>query len=123
MQLVLTLDGGKQQLSWLRPDRTFRFHQVPAGSHLVDVVAMGLVFPQVARPPQMNANGSNSFVMLDNADWLGRISCKHLGISRGAISGCQGFTSTLSDPAHEVKMAIALRKLVNEAPTLLPGQQ
>ncbi|KAK9821697.1 hypothetical protein WJX74_009760 [Apatococcus lobatus] len=47
VQLVLTLDGGKQQLSWLRPDRTFCFHKVPAGSHLVDVVAMGLVFPQV----------------------------------------------------------------------------
>ena len=47
VRLILTLDGGNQQLAWARPDASFRFHEVPPGSHLLDVVAMGLVFPQV----------------------------------------------------------------------------
>ncbi|KAK9851122.1 hypothetical protein WJX84_000760 [Apatococcus fuscideae] len=47
VRLILTLDGGDQQLAWARPDASFRFHEVPPGSHLLDVVAMGLVFPQV----------------------------------------------------------------------------
>ena len=47
VRLLLTLDGGQQQLAWPQASGKFAFQNVPKGVHLLDVLAIGAIFPQV----------------------------------------------------------------------------
>ena len=47
LRLLLRLDGGKLEHAWPRANGLFSFPHVPSGSHLLDVVSMDLVYPQV----------------------------------------------------------------------------
>ncbi len=47
IKLILSTDGTIQKYAWPQPDGKFAIHNVPAGSHLLDVAAVGLVYPQV----------------------------------------------------------------------------
>ncbi|CAL0327193.1 unnamed protein product [Lupinus luteus] len=42
----VTLNGG-QRVTFLRPDGYFSFHNVPAGTHLIEVAALGYLFSPV----------------------------------------------------------------------------
>ena len=47
VRLQLTLDGGKHRLAWPLASGKFSFQEVPHGSHLLDVLAVGMIYPQV----------------------------------------------------------------------------
>ena len=47
VKLILSTDGAIQKYAWPQPDGRFAIYNVPAGSHLLDVAAVGLVYPQV----------------------------------------------------------------------------
>lgn len=47
MKLILSTDGLLQKYAWPQPDGKFVIHNVPAGSHLLDIAAVGLTYPQV----------------------------------------------------------------------------
>ncbi len=36
-----------QKYAWPQPDGKFVIHDVPAGAHLLDIAAVGLMYPQV----------------------------------------------------------------------------
>ena len=46
--VLLALNGGAELRAFAKPDGSFVFHNVPAGTHMLDVVAMHLVYPQVS---------------------------------------------------------------------------
>ena len=48
IRLVMNLDTGRKLFSWPRADGSFTFNGVPEGTHLLDVNAIGLVYPQVS---------------------------------------------------------------------------
>lgn len=48
VKLVLSLDSGRTLYGWPRADGGFVLHDVPEGTHLLDVRATGLVYPQVS---------------------------------------------------------------------------
>jgi len=57
MKLILNLEGGRKIYGWPKADGAFSLTNVPEGTHLLDVVASGLVYPQVPpSPPQPNSN-------------------------------------------------------------------
>jgi len=47
IKVLLSVNGGAQLQSFLKADGAFSFHGVPAGTHMIDVVSLELVFPQV----------------------------------------------------------------------------
>lgn len=47
VRLQLTLDGGRQRLAWPVASGKFSFPEVPHGSHLLDILAVGVLYPQV----------------------------------------------------------------------------
>lgn len=47
VRLLLTLDGGQQVYAWPQASGRFAFHEVPAGSHLLDILAVGAIYPEV----------------------------------------------------------------------------
>ncbi|KAK9806592.1 hypothetical protein WJX73_005689 [Symbiochloris irregularis] len=51
VRLLLTLDGGQQVYAWPQASGRFAFHEVPAGSHLLDILAVGAVYPEVLASP------------------------------------------------------------------------
>ena len=48
IKLSLKLEGGQKIFGWPRADGQFILHNVPEGTWLLDVVAPGLVYPQVS---------------------------------------------------------------------------
>lgn len=46
VRLQLTLDGGRQRLAWPVASGKFSFPEVPHGSHLLDILAVGVLYPQ-----------------------------------------------------------------------------
>ena len=48
ISVLLALNGGEELRAFAKPDGSFVFHNVPAGTHMLDVVAMHLVYPQVS---------------------------------------------------------------------------
>ena len=48
ISVLLALNGGAELRAFAKPDGNFVFHNVPAGTHMLDVVAMHLVYPQVS---------------------------------------------------------------------------
>lgn len=49
-RVMLHTDDGRDLVAFPKRDGTFVLHDVPAGTHLLDVDCMGLIFPQVWRP-------------------------------------------------------------------------
>lgn len=47
VKLLLSVNGGDQLQSFPKTDGTFAFYDVPAGTHMLDVISLELVFPQV----------------------------------------------------------------------------
>lgn len=47
IKLVLNLEAGQQIFGWPKADGSFSIHGVPEGTHLLDVIALGLIYPQV----------------------------------------------------------------------------
>ena len=47
IKLVLNLEAGSKLYGWPQADGQFAIHNVPEGTHLLDVNAIGLVYPQV----------------------------------------------------------------------------
>ncbi|KAK9829293.1 hypothetical protein WJX72_004990 [[Myrmecia] bisecta] len=47
MKLLLAVDGGQPRAGFPKADGTFVFHDVPPGTHLLDVSVIGLVYPQI----------------------------------------------------------------------------
>lgn len=47
IKLILNLEGGRKLYGWPKADGAFSLTNVPEGTHLLDVVASGLVYPQV----------------------------------------------------------------------------
>jgi len=54
MKLILNLEGGRKIYGWPKADGAFSLTNVPEGTHLLDVVASGLVYPQV----RLEVNGA-----------------------------------------------------------------
>ena len=50
IKVVLNLDSGHKLLAWPKSDGGFVLHGVPEGAHLLDVYAIGLVYPQARLP-------------------------------------------------------------------------
>ena len=48
ISVLLALNGGAELRAFAKPDGSFVFHNVPAGTHMLDVVAMHLMYPQVS---------------------------------------------------------------------------
>ena len=48
ISVLLALNGGAELRAFAKPDGSFVFHNVPTGTHMLDVVAMHLVYPQVS---------------------------------------------------------------------------
>lgn len=48
IKLLLSINGGSQLQSFPRTDGSFTFYGVPAGTHMLDVVSLELVFPQAS---------------------------------------------------------------------------
>ena len=51
ISVLLALNGGAELRAFAKPDGSFVFYNVPAGTHMLDVVAMQLVYPQVNADP------------------------------------------------------------------------
>lgn len=49
IKLVLNLETGSKLYGWPQADGQFAIHNVPEGTHLLDVNAIGLVYPQVRK--------------------------------------------------------------------------
>lgn len=47
IKLVLSLNGGYELQAFPTIDGSFLFPEVPAGTHMLDVVCVDLLFPQV----------------------------------------------------------------------------
>jgi hypothetical protein len=47
IKVVLNLEGGRKVYGWPKADGAFSLTNVPEGTHLLDVVASGLIYPQV----------------------------------------------------------------------------
>lgn len=47
IKLLLSVNGGSQLQSFPKVDGSFAFYTVPPGTHMLDVVSLELVFPQV----------------------------------------------------------------------------
>lgn len=48
IKLLLSVNGGSQLQSFPKVDGSFTFYAVPSGTHMLDVVSLELVFPQVS---------------------------------------------------------------------------
>lgn len=49
IKLVLSLNGGYELQAFPTVDGSFLFPEVPAGTHMLDVISVDLLFPQVCR--------------------------------------------------------------------------
>ena len=47
IRLQLRVNGGKMDMTWPKASGAFTFLDIPEGSHLLDVVAVDLIYPQV----------------------------------------------------------------------------
>lgn len=47
IKLVLSINGGSEQQAFPTIDGSFLFPDVPAGTHMLDVISVDLLFPQV----------------------------------------------------------------------------
>ena len=47
IRLQLRVNGGKMDMTWPKANGAFTFLDIPEGSHLLDVVAVDLIYPQV----------------------------------------------------------------------------
>ena len=66
-RLQLRLDGGKTDITWPKASGAFTFLNVPEGSHLLDVVAIDVLYPQV-RPSPDRASGPHPATISDRTD-------------------------------------------------------
>eukprot|EP00249_Psilotum_nudum_P007304 c20464_g1_i1 orf=349-966(-) len=64
------LNGG-QRVAFIRPDGYFAFHGVPAGTHLVEVVAMGFFFSPVRVDVSARLHGQVQATLTENRKSLG----------------------------------------------------
>lgn len=53
IKLVMNMEHGHKIFAWPRADGAFTFHGVPEGVHLLDVNAIGLLYPQI----RLDVNG------------------------------------------------------------------
>ena len=47
IKLILSVNGGSQLQAFTTTDGSFSFSAVPAGTHMLDVISVDLLFPQV----------------------------------------------------------------------------
>lgn len=50
VKLILSTNGNITRYGWVRGDGKFSIPGVPAGSHLLEVSAINMIYPQVCRP-------------------------------------------------------------------------
>lgn len=50
IKLILSSHGLIHSYGWPQPDGNFVLHNVPAGSHMLDIAAIGVIYPQVGMP-------------------------------------------------------------------------
>jgi hypothetical protein len=48
IKLILSTHGVPQKYAWPQPDGAFVFHGVPAGSHMLDLAAINVIYPQAS---------------------------------------------------------------------------
>ncbi|XP_043719837.1 ER membrane protein complex subunit 7 homolog isoform X1 [Telopea speciosissima] len=68
----ITLNGG-QKVTFLRPDGYFSFHNVPAGTHLIEVVAIGYFFSPVRVDVSARNAGKVQAALTENRKGLSKL--------------------------------------------------
>lgn len=66
VKLILSTDGMLQKYAWPQPDGKFAIHNVPAGSHLLDIAAIGLTYPQLRLDVSAQGGGRVLATLADN---------------------------------------------------------
>ncbi|KAL5144879.1 ER membrane protein complex subunit 7 [Glycine soja] len=106
------LNGG-QRVTFLRPDGYFAFHNVPAGTHLIEVAAIGYFFSPVDTQPE-------NYVRVD-------VSARHHGKIQAALTeNRRGLSEFVLEPLkdeqyYEVREPFSIMSIVKSPMGLMMG--